>query len=63
MAVAPQAAGCGPHFLPHTRIPVRAAPPLPQPLPAIECSPEVHYYFHISADQMAAIVREQQESQ
>jgi hypothetical protein len=42
---------------------VRAAPPLPQPPPATERPPEVHYHFHISAKEMAAIVRQQQESE
>jgi hypothetical protein len=41
---------------PHTRIPVRAAPPLPQPPPAIERPPEVHYHFHISAEDAGAII-------
>jgi len=42
---------------------VRAAPPLPQPPPAIERLPEVHYHFNVSAEEMAAIVRQQQESE
>jgi hypothetical protein len=35
---------------------VRAAPPLPQPPPAIERPPEVHYHFHISAEDAGAII-------
>jgi hypothetical protein len=48
---------------PHSRIPVRAAPPLPQPPSAIERPPEVHYHFHVGAEEMAATLRQQQESE
>jgi hypothetical protein len=44
---------------PHSRIPVRAAPPLPQSPPASERPPEVPCHFHVSAEEMAAILRQQ----
>jgi hypothetical protein len=62
MAVAPQAAGRGPHQAPSVPVLVRAAPPLPASRPAAGHPTEVHLHLHgVSAQDVAIIGRQQEE--